>query len=108
MTNTKQGQIQYFQGGGGGVKGGGTTSAKGASSLGVSGGMLPQKFLKICVSKIAISSILREISYSSNTNFLLVNFAFVKKKKKIQGRGGGGTGPSEPLPPPLLNPALPK
>ena len=29
---------------------------------------------------MAISSILRRISYSFNTNFLLVNFAFVGKK----------------------------
>ena len=63
----------------------------------MSGGMLPQKFLKICVSKIAISSILREISYSSNTNFLLVNFAFVKKKKNP--REGGGHRPLRTPPP---------
>ena len=36
------------------------------------GGMLPQKFLKIRVSKMAISSILRQISDSFSTTFLLV------------------------------------
>ena len=44
---------------------------------------------------MAISSILRQISYSSSTDFLLVNFAFVKKKKKKknQKKGGGGHSP---------------
>ena len=51
-------------------KGGGApTSAEGASFLGGCGGMLPHKSLKIWVSKIAISSILRQISYSFNTRF---------------------------------------
>ena len=36
----------------------GTTSAKGASFLRGSGGMSPPKFLKICVSEMAISNIL--------------------------------------------------
>ena len=58
--------------------------------------MPPQEFLKICLSKMAISSILRQISYSSNTNFLLINFAFVKKKNPK--RGGGGHSPPR-LPP---------
>ena len=31
---------------------------------------------------MAISSILKQISYSFNINFLLANFAFVKKKKE--------------------------
>ena len=37
---------------------------------------------------MAILSILRLISYSFNTNFLLVNFAIIKKKpkKKREGR----------------------
>ena len=55
--------------------------------------MPPLKVLKISVSKLAISSILRQTSYSSNTNFLLVNFAFVKKNPK-----GEGLSPSR-LPP---------
>ena len=40
---------------------------------------------------MAIPSISRLISYSFNTNFLLVNFAIVKKKKKFhkKERGGG-------------------
>ena len=46
---------------------------------------------------MAISSILRQISYSSNTNFLLVNFAFVKKKKS-KGGGGGRAQPPKALP----------
>ena len=50
-----------------------------------------QKFLKNCVSKMAISSIFRQILYSSKTNFLLVNFAFVKKNPK----GEGGLPPFE-------------
>ena len=58
-----QGRIQDFQ------KGGAPTSAEGVSFLGWSGGMPPKKILKIWVSKMAISSILRQISYSFNTNF---------------------------------------
>ena len=46
------------------------------------------------MSKMAISSILRQISYSFNTsttyNFLLVNFVFVKQKEKNPKKGGGG------------------
>ena len=56
-------------------------------------GHAPPVIFEICVSKMAISSsILRQISFSFNTNFLLVNFAFVKKKssKKGEGEGGGG------------------
>ena len=44
---------------------------------------------------MAVSSILRQISYKFNTNFLLINFAFVKKIQKV------GTGPQAPPPPPL-------
>ena len=74
--------------------GGGTKSAEGASFLGGLGACPPpQKFSKMWVSKMTISSILRQISHSFNTthNALLVNFVSVKKKKKIQIRGGGGT-----------------
>ena len=39
---------------------------------------------------MAISSILKQISYWFNTNFLLINFASVKKKNKSKGGGGGG------------------
>ena len=40
---------------------------------------------------MAIPSIWRLISYSSNTKFLLVNFAIVKKKKNyIKGASIGG------------------
>ena len=42
----------------------GTASVVGASFLGGCGGMLPQKILKIRVSKMTISSILRSISCS--------------------------------------------
>ena len=59
-------------------------------------GMLPQKYSKIRVSKMTISSNLRQISYSSNTNFWLVNFVFVKKKKKLQ-RGAQAPSPPPPL-----------
>ena len=50
---------------------------------------------------MAFSSILRQISYSFNTNFLLVNFAFVKIIKLQKGGGGGEHRP--PLDPPLLS-----
>ena len=46
---------------------------------------------------MAISSILRQVLCSSKTNFLLVNFAFVKKNPK-----GGGV--CSPPPPPRLPP----
>ena len=46
---------------------------------------------------MAISSILRQILYSSKTNFLLLNFAFVKKEKS-NGVGGGGCSPPRLLP----------
>ena len=36
---------------------------------------------------MAIPSILRLVSYSFNTNFMLVNFAIVEKKKKTTKRG---------------------
>ena len=74
LGHRQQGQIQDF-------RKGAPTSAEGASFLGGSGGMLLQIFLKIWVSKMAISSILRQISYSFNSNFLLVTFTFVKRKK---------------------------
>ena len=87
MTNTKQGQIQYFQRKGGGVVGeGGTTSAEGASFLGGTEGMLPQKFLKICVSKMAISSILRQFRTCLEYQFFAPKLRFCKKKSK-RGRG---------------------
>ena len=58
---------------------------------------------------MALSSILRQISYSFNTsttyNFLLVNFVFVKQKeKKCKQEGGGGAqalSPPFPLDQPL-------
>ena len=53
---------------------------------------------------MAFSSILRQISYSFNTNFLLVNFAFVKIIKLLKGGWGGGGGEHRPpLDPPLLS-----
>ena len=58
--------------------------------------MLPQKFLKIGIYEMAISSILSQISYSFNTIFLLLNFDFVKKNSQKGGGGGGGTGPKAP------------
>ena len=53
-------------------------SAEGASSLEGSGGVFPQKFLRIRVSKMAISSILRQISYSFNR----IHDVFIKIKMK--------------------------
>ena len=45
--------------------------------------MLSLKVLKVCVSKMAISINLRKFSnLFLNTNFLLVNFDFEKKKLK--------------------------
>ena len=64
-------------------------STKGTSFL---GDMLPEKFLKICVSKMAISSILRQISYSSNNIFFARKLCFCKIKSK----GGGGEQHSPP------------
>ena len=58
--------------------------------------MLPQKFLKIGIYEMAISSFLSQISYSFNTIFLLLNFAFVKKNSQ---KGGGGDGAQAPRPP---------
>ena len=58
--------------------------------------MLPQKFLKIGIYEMAISSILSQISYSFNTIFLLLNFDFVKKTLKKE---GGGMGAQAPRPP---------
>ena len=74
-------------------KGGGATkSAEGASFLGGLGACPAQKFLKMWVSKMTISSILRQISHLFNTthNALLVNFFSVKKKKKKSKIGGEG------------------
>ena len=48
---------------------GSITSAEAASFLGGSGVMFPQNFLKIWVSQMTISSILRQISYSFNIKF---------------------------------------
>ena len=90
MTNTKQGQIQNFQRGG-------TTSAEGASFLGGTEGMLPQKFLKICVSKMAISSILRQFRTCLEYQYFAPKLRFCKKKSKW-GRGEH-TGPLAPPPP---------
>ena len=59
--------------------------------------MLPQKFLKIGIYEMAISSILSQISYSFNTIFLLLNFAFVKKTPKKEEGGGWGHRPPGPL-----------
>ena len=42
---------------------------------------------------MAISSILKQISYWFNTNFLLINFASVKKKNKSKGGGGAIASP---------------
>ena len=58
------------------------TRADPGFSKGGGGEHQDNKILKIWVSKMAISCILRQISYSFNTNFFLVNFAFVKKKCK--------------------------
>ena len=49
---------------------------------------------------MAISSILRQISYSFNTNFCYSKLRFCKKSKK-EGEGGGGRNRS-PLTLPLL------
>ena len=38
---------------------------------------------------MAISSILRQISYSINTNFFACKLRFCKKKKELQNDGGG-------------------
>ena len=69
-----RGGSRTFKGG----RGRGKTSAEGASFLGGSGGMLPQKYLNIRVSKMAISSILRKILFLFNTTFLLVDFVQIK------------------------------
>ena len=50
---------------------------------------------------MAISSILKQISYSFNINFLLVNLAFVKKKKRKLKKGAGWHKPQTPLDLPL-------
>ena len=46
---------------------------------------------------MAIPIILRQISYSFNTNILLVNFVFLGKK---MGKGRGGEGQHRPISPP--------
>ena len=49
-----------------------------------------------------ISRILRQISYSFNANFLIVNFIFVKRKKKEEESKKGWGGEQVPqLPSPL-------
>ena len=58
--------------------------------------MLLPKFLKIQVSKMTISSILRQISYLCNTIFFACKLHFCKKnipKKKLGGESGGGGAP---------------
>ena len=71
--------------------------------------MLAQKFSTVRVSKMAISSFLRQISYSFNTSLLLVNFIFVKRKNPKQGGGVGGTqGDGQDLPQPLDLPVNPQ
>ena len=59
-----------------------------------------QKLFKNWVSKMAIPNILILISYSSNTNFLLVNFTIVEKQNYKKGASIGPQPPS-PLDPPL-------
>ena len=54
---------------------------------------------------MAILSILRLISYSFNTNFLLVNFAIIKKKTKKKKQRGGERRPLSP-PNPFLDPPM--
>ena len=68
---------------------GAPTSAEGTNFLGGPGGMLPQEIGHFTALK-------RQISYPFNTTFLLVNFAFVKKK--VQKEGGG----EAQLPPPRI------
>ena len=53
---------------------------------------------------MAISSNLKQISYSFNTNFLLVNLVLVKKEKKSK-RGWGGVHRPPSSPPCLLGSA---
>ena len=50
---------------------------------------------------MAISSNLRQISYSFNTNILLVNLVFAKKEKKSKRGGGSAETPQHPPPPPI-------
>ena len=57
---------------------------------------------------MAISSFLRQISYSFNTSLLLVNFIFVKRKNPKQGGGVGGQGEGQDLPQPLDLPVNPQ
>ena len=57
-----------------------------------SGGMLSQKFLKIWISKMAISSILRQILYLFNTIFAC-KLCFCEKKKWARGRRGEAQAP---------------
>ena len=59
--------------------------------------MHPNKCLKICVSKMAIASILRQIPHSSNSQFLLDNFDFVQKIQMGEDGGGGGGGGGHPV-----------
>ena len=55
---------------------------------------------------MAISSNFRQILYSFNTNFLLVNFVFVKKEKKIKKERGATDPQPPPSPHPYLDPPL--
>ena len=63
------------------------------------GGMPPQKVLKIWASKMAISSILRQISYLFNTNNVCLWTSFCKNKINPRKEGHTGTGPLAPPPP---------
>ena len=76
-----RGGSRTFKGGGGG--GVGTMSAKGTSFHGGLDASSPRN-----VSKIAISSILRQLLHSFNANFLFIDFC----SKKLGGRVGGGGG----------------
>ena len=69
-----QGRIQDFRKGGGGDY---HERRRRELSRG-SGGYAPPEMFENLSLKMAISSSLRQISYSFNTNFLLVNFVFIK------------------------------
>ena len=77
--------------------GGGRTRTKGTCFLGRSEGMPLQKFLKIWISKMAVSIILRQISYQFNTNFFAHKLCFCKKKYQKWG-GGAAQAHQPPLP----------
>ena len=92
QNKTSQGRIQD-------VQGGAPISAEGASFLGDLRAYAPPdlEILNIRVSKMAISRTWRQISYSFNTNVLLVSLAFVKLKKRTPKGGGEGLGGTGPL-----------